>query len=33
MNKAAERVYDAIRHDGTQQSEIDTMQTRERARR
>jgi methylisocitrate lyase len=29
MNKAAERVYDAIRTDGTQKNVIDTMQTRE----
>ena len=29
MNKAAERVYDAIRRDGTQKNVIDTMQTRE----
>ena len=29
MNKAAENVYEAIRHDGTQQNVIDTMQTRE----
>lgn len=28
MNKAAENVYTAIRRDGTQQSVIDTMQTR-----
>jgi len=28
-NKAAERVYDAVRRDGTQQEVIDTMQTRE----
>lgn len=29
MNKAAEKVYTAIRRDGTQASVIDTMQTRE----
>ena len=29
MNKAAENVYTAIRHDGTQVNVIDTMQTRE----
>ena len=29
MNKAAENVYEALRHDGTQQNVIDTMQTRE----
>ncbi len=29
MNRAAERVYDAIRADGTQQKVIDTMQTRQ----
>jgi methylisocitrate lyase len=29
MNKAAERVYDAIRTDGTQKNVLDTMQTRE----
>lgn len=28
MNKAAEKVYEAIRKDGTQQNVIDTMQTR-----
>lgn len=28
MNKAAENVYSAIRHDGTQQHVVDTMQTR-----
>jgi methylisocitrate lyase len=28
MNKAAENVYNAIRRDGTQQSVVDTMQTR-----
>jgi len=28
VNKAAENVYTAIRRDGTQQSVIDTMQTR-----
>jgi methylisocitrate lyase len=28
MNKAAENVYNAIRHDGTQKNVIDTMQTR-----
>ena len=28
MNKAAENVYGAIRHDGTQQNVLDTMQTR-----
>ena len=29
MNKAAENVYEAIRHEGTQANVIDTMQTRE----
>ncbi len=29
MNKAAQRVYEAIRRDGTQRAVIDTMQTRE----
>jgi methylisocitrate lyase len=29
MNKAAERVYEAIRRDGTQRAVLDTMQTRE----
>ena len=29
MNKAAENVYTAIRHDGHQRNVIDTMQTRE----
>ena len=29
MNKAAERVYEAIRKDGTQKNVVDTMQTRE----
>ncbi|HRP07626.1 MAG TPA: isocitrate lyase/phosphoenolpyruvate mutase family protein, partial [Gemmatimonadales bacterium] len=29
MNRAAERVYDAIRADGTQKMVIDTMQTRQ----
>ena len=29
MNKAAEKVYDAIRKEGSQKSVIDTMQTRE----
>ncbi len=29
MNRAAERVYDAIRQDGTQSGVIDTMQTRQ----
>ena len=28
MNKAAENVYNAIRHDGTQKNVVDTMQTR-----
>jgi methylisocitrate lyase len=28
-NKAAERVYQAIRQDGSQQAVLDTMQTRE----
>ena len=28
MNRAAERVYEAIRRDGTQQAVLDTMQTR-----
>ncbi|MGH8807906.1 MAG: isocitrate lyase/phosphoenolpyruvate mutase family protein, partial [Noviherbaspirillum sp.] len=28
MNKAAENVYTAIRHDGTQKNVVDTMQTR-----
>lgn len=29
MNRAAERVYETIRHDGTQAAVVDTMQTRE----
>lgn len=29
MNRAAERVYEAIRRDGTQRAVLDTMQTRE----
>jgi methylisocitrate lyase len=29
MNKAAERVYAAIREEGTQRSVLDSMQTRE----
>jgi methylisocitrate lyase len=29
MNRAAERVYEAIRKDGTQKRVLDTMQTRE----
>jgi methylisocitrate lyase len=29
MNKAAERVYEAIRRDGHQKAVVDTMQTRE----
>jgi methylisocitrate lyase len=28
MNKAAENVYQAVRHDGTQKNVVDTMQTR-----
>ncbi len=29
MNKAAQTVYQSIRHDGTQKNVLDTMQTRE----
>ena len=29
MNKAAEKVFQAIRRDGTQKNVVDTMQTRE----
>ena len=29
MNKAAEKVFEAIRRDGTQKSVVDTMQTRD----